>query len=279
MHRLQPIHLKLTTSTRAPPCTQSNDKTNAQLEIEEHGLITVHLLRSSPPTATLSGLDEIFKEYMVAKVPSTQPLDPSIFMVSFSGVERSYTLNIPKSLVPLVLSLGNFTIIKEDSNSKYLFETKEVKVITTGSGRLSDDNWCTVRLHKNEVTPIAVIREHLVAHLEKHGFKMTEGKGGFNPDKKPMISSNFDIPDQDAVSRHHLKSFRIFSVKCHNNAWLGAKFCAAWAICEKCHGTNGRHDTNPGCNGHCDENNKKRKAPEVSTSGATSFGTEADADF
>ena len=104
---------------------------------------------------------------MVAKVPSTQPLDPSIFMVSFSGVDRSYTLNIPKSLVPLVLSLGNFTIIKEDSNSKYLFETKEVKVITTGSGRLSDDNWCTVRLHKNEVTPIAVIR--VKCHDRIHG--------------------------------------------------------------------------------------------------------------
>jgi hypothetical protein len=37
-----------------------------------------------------------------------------------------------------------------------------------------------------EGAPIGVIREHLVAHLEKHGFKMVEGKGGFNPDKKPI---------------------------------------------------------------------------------------------
>jgi hypothetical protein len=269
--------LKLTTLPRAPSCTQStNDKTTAQLETEEHGLISVHLVRSSPPTATLAGLNDNFKAFMVAKIPSSKPLDPSIFVVSFN--RTAYTLNIPKSLVPMVLALGRFTINKEDTGAKYLFETKEVTVVSKGTDRASDDNWCTVLMHKHETAPIGVIREHLVAHLEKHGFKMIEGKGGFNPDKKPKISSNFNIPDQNLVYRHHLKSFRTLTITAHNNVWLGPDFCKEWKICEKCHGTNSINDYNPGCNGRCDQN-KKRKAPEASTSGATSFGTEEDADF
>jgi hypothetical protein len=104
MHPMQPMLLKLTSLPRAPSCTQStNDKTSAQLETEEHGFITVHLVRSSPPTATLAGLNDNFKAFMVAKVPSSKPLDPSIFVVSFNG--SVYTLNIPKSLVPLRFQL------------------------------------------------------------------------------------------------------------------------------------------------------------------------------
>ena len=174
----------LTASFHAPYAQAINEKTSAQLETEEHGLITVHLVRSSPPTATLSGLDADFKAYMAAMIPTSKELDPSIFMVKFDGTV--YTLNIPKSLVPLVLALGKFTITKE--TSKYLFETKEVTVITKGTDRMSDDNWCTVLLHKNETSPIGMVREHVSAHLERFGFKMAEGKSGFNADKKPKIS-------------------------------------------------------------------------------------------
>ena len=266
------------TTLLPPPHTQRNMKTMAQLEEENRMVIQIKKVRSDPPTAPMRGHDDALKKFLAGKIESAKPLDESIFWVSFDGFV--YTVNMPESLVPAALALPNFTVIKPDA--KYLFTIVEVKDVTKGSMRESDDNWATLFLHKNELTNIARIRELTVAHFDKHGFVIPDGKAGFNADKRPKISINFDIPDPDTVYRHRLKEIRKLKMDAANNVWLGEPFCKAWGICSRCHGTILETDWKQTCGGRChdeDSQYKKRKAPEPAPGPSVQFGAEDEADF
>ena len=250
-----------------------NNKTIAQLVSEPRKVIRITHDRSDPVDASYAKLEKDIVAFLIDTVPSSKPLDETLFMVTFNG--KIYTANFPESLLPPIAARKNFLLSK--NGARHIFNINVVDTLRKGTAHVADDNFATVKIHADEIAPDDVIRETITARFANIGLTVLEGKEGLNI-KRPMVHVNFKIKDPGAINRSAFKSLHAITFNSVAMCWLSKRFCEEWNICNRCLGTNGSRDRHPGCTGRCELHDKKRKIAQVSAPPAT-FGDASTADF
>ena len=255
--------------------THRNDQTNAELSIMNRGFAECTILKAKDLTATRDGLQKDIKIYLAGNVPSAKPLSPDLFNVTYNGTV--YNINMPKPLVPLVLALEDFVITNKIT--AYVLHLSTVTVVTEGSGKLGDNNWATVKVHKHEGLGFLEQRKVVEEAFLSISLHTESGKRGYNPipGRDLCHAVNFAFSEEEEVGlRHRLHTIRKIKMQANADCYFGKKFCKAFGVCEQCARVNRVTDYNP-CDGRCAERTGAKRAHEASSS--STFSSAADADF
>jgi hypothetical protein len=256
--------------------------TLADLQADARAIINITVTKTSNQLAALAPLEQPIAEYMAAILNNTSPRaqgDPSLFMVKYRERTKSFTLTLPAMLQATVVDAGVFRI--DHQGTKFaLHPVHEEAPTKAGEGnKVQTIYWGTLVTGIKETAPISVIRDATLDALGAAGFKVKEGKAGFNTIlSKGMLTNkfaiNFDVPTEYDIENMIRAAKTVRQIRVGNNAadfYLNRELCSTWQLCNQCYTS--RAAAECGCAARGPRKNLKRKEP--STSGAT-FGGDVD---
>ena len=234
------------------------------------------MVKTDNQVATLELLQKPIAEYMAAKLDAACPratIGPSLFMVRWSKRTKMFTVSLPALLQDYILDAGIFKI--EHQGSKYAMKpTMASEPTKSGEGnKVSTIYWATLVTGIKETAPTSLIHTTVRDYLAPIGYKMKEGRAGFNAIMKDGLLTNkyainFETPtvEESEMMIRYSKSVR--QIRVGENAadlYLNAGLCRTWGICPKCY----THRSAPECGCAEERPGKRQKRDAPAPSGAT----------
>ena len=256
--------------------------TRADIESDAKAIIEVTVVKTDNQVATLETLEKPIAEYMAARLDAACPraaIEPNLFMVRWSLRTKIFTVSLPAMLQDYILDAGIFKI--EHLGSKYAMKPVMADEPTkSGEGnKVSTIYWDTLVTGIKETAPTSAIHNTVREYLAPIGYKMREGRAGFNAILKDGLLTNkyainFEAPTGDESEQMIRYARSVRQIRIGENAadlYLSQELCQAWNLCSKCY----THRSALECGCAEEKKGKMRKKNPTAPSGAT-FSNEID---
>ena len=209
-------------------------------------IISIRVTKQSNQLAALEPVAKVISEYLADLVNPMCPraeLEPEMFMVIYRMRSKSFTVSLPAMLQAAVVNEGDFRVDHMGTAFGLSPEAEEAPETQGRGNSVATIYWATLATGIKELAPIAAIRDATEYALGQAGFRLKEGKQGFNTiTKDGMLTNryalNFEAPSEDDIENMVRYARTVRQINIGNNAadfYLNRELCQAWNICQKCY--------------------------------------------
>ena len=204
------------------------------------------MTKQSDQLAALEPVANVISEYLADLMNPMCPraeLEPGMCMVVYRARTKVFTVSLPAMLQALVVNDGDFRVDHMGTSFGLRPEAEDTPEAAGKGNSVATIYWATLATGIKELAPVAAIRDATEYALGQAGFRLKEGKNGFNIiSRDGMLTNryalNFEMPTEGDIENMVRFARTVRQINIGNNAadfYLNKELCQAWNICQKCY--------------------------------------------